>query len=138
MVLSQQARSQGKTLVYLESPEEQMLSLSSLSEADQLAMLVATLTGLRDNPDSLDDLVAAWAAGDQAAMTSQFVDIDALGSQGVYDALIVRRNQNWIPKITALLDEPGVKFVAVGAGHLLGEHSVPAMLTQRGYRLSCQ
>ncbi|MEO0722610.1 MAG: TraB/GumN family protein [Pseudomonadota bacterium] len=35
----------------------------------------------------------------------------------------------------ALLDDPGVKFVAVGAAHLSGPDSVIEMLKERGHQV---
>ncbi len=137
-VLATQAKSDGKALVYLESLEDQVLAMSSLPMPDQLAMLNATLVGLQDDPDGLDRLVDNWSQGNQQALAEEFVDIDALGSQEVYEALMVRRNQNWVPPIQALMNEPGVKFVAVGAGHMVGEDSVLAMLAGQGIVLSCE
>lgn len=137
-VLAAEAKSDGKALVYLESLEDQVLAMSSLPMPDQLAMLNATLVALQDDPDGLDRLVDNWSQGNQQALAAEFVDIDALGSQEVYEALMVRRNQNWVPAIQALMNEPGVKFVAVGAGHLVGDDSVLAMLADQGFSLSCE
>ncbi|MCG8505796.1 MAG: TraB/GumN family protein, partial [Sphingomonadales bacterium] len=41
-------------------------------------------------------------------------------------------NRRWVPRIEALLATPGVHFVAVGAGHLVGPDSVIKMLAARG------
>lgn len=137
-VLAAEAKSVSKNLVYLESLEDQVLAMSSLPMPDQLAMLNATLVALKDDPDGLDRLVDNWGRGNQQALAEEFIDIDAIGSQEVYDALIVRRNKNWVPAIRDLMNEPGVKFVAVGAGHLVGDDSVLAMLVDQGFSLSCE
>lgn len=137
-VLAAEAKSDGKALVYLESLEDQVLAMSSLPMPDQLAMLNATLVAVKDDPDGLDRLVNNWSQGNQQVLAEEFIDIDALGSLEVYEALIVRRNQNWVPAIQELMNEPGVKFVAVGAGHLVGDDSVLAMLTDKGFALSCE
>jgi len=57
------------------------------------------------------------------------------GTQDAYDALLTTRNKNWIPGIKALLDEPGNKLVAVGAGHLAGPDSVIGMLKDEGIKV---
>jgi uncharacterized protein YbaP (TraB family) len=46
--------------------------------------------------------------------------------------LFVRRNAAWMDVLMRELDGAGVDFVAVGAGHLLGEHGLVAQLRARG------
>jgi len=38
-----------------------------------------------------------------------------------------------VPKIEALIRQGGTYFVVVGAGHLVGDQSVIAMLRAKGY-----
>ena len=59
-----------------------------------------------------------------------------MGSNAVYDSLIVTRNANWTGQIKTLMeDEAGAFFIAVGAAHLSGEDSVIAMLRADGYEV---
>ena len=57
----------------------------------------------------------------------------AMVSRGAYDRLLTNRNAKWVPQIEAMLDAPGTKLVAVGAGHLAGPDSVIKMLRDKGY-----
>ena len=57
------------------------------------------------------------------------------GTQESYDTLLTTRNENWVPGIKALLDEPGTKLVAVGAAHLAGPDSVIKMLKDDGIKV---
>ena len=50
-----------------------------------------------------------------------------------YRRFVVDRNRNWIPGIEAMLKTPGVRFIAVGDGHLLGPDGVPALLKKDGW-----
>jgi uncharacterized protein YbaP (TraB family) len=52
----------------------------------------------------------------------------------LYEELFVARNKDWIPKLEKHF-ENGRTFVAVGAGHLLGDNSVVAMLKAAGYEV---
>jgi len=47
--------------------------------------------------------------------------------------LLTARNRAWLPKIEQLLQSHEDPFVAVGAGHMLGEEGLPALLAERGY-----
>jgi len=83
----------------------------------------------------LDTLVAEWADGDVKGIGAMMSNPAIFGTQDAYDALLTTRNKNWIPGIKALLDEPGNKLVAVGAGHLAGPDSVIGMLRDEGIKV---
>ena len=61
---------------------------------------------------------------------------DIIGSESVYDALLKDRNQDWTPKIIDMLETPGTRLIAVGAGHLAGDDSVISMLRKEGYTVT--
>ncbi len=135
VVLSRDAQAQGKAFGYFESVREQLLFFGEMPEEDQIEFLVSGAEQIEEDPRMLDRLVVDWAEGDVAGIADAMSEPEALGSDLLYERLIVQRNQNWVPKIEALLDEPGVKFVAVGAAHLAGDDSVVAMLRAKGYQI---
>ena len=49
-----------------------------------------------------------------------------------YDHLVAQRNLNWMSDIQGMLDRPGTFFIAVGAGHLVGDFGLPALLEGAG------
>jgi uncharacterized protein YbaP (TraB family) len=54
-----------------------------------------------------------------------------------YEDVFVDRNRNWTEELLSMLSErQGQIFVAVGAGHLLGDDSVIRMLENEGYEVS--
>jgi hypothetical protein len=53
----------------------------------------------------------------------------------LYEAMVVRRNRNWIPKIRALLAKPGTHFVVVGVAHLVGRDGILKMLAEKGVKV---
>jgi uncharacterized protein YbaP (TraB family) len=100
---------------------------------EQLQLLDMTLEDIGEMPDTVDELYAAWRAGDLRAL-------DALLLEGyremprLYADLVERRNRNWIAPIKALLEQDGDTFVVVGALHLVGEQGVVAMLEREGLK----
>ena len=48
---------------------------------------------------------------------------------------LVKRNQNWIPQISKMVQEKPI-FIAVGAGHLPGEQGVLKLLQEAGYTVT--
>jgi uncharacterized protein YbaP (TraB family) len=57
-------------------------------------------------------------------------EMDAIDEMVVFE-----RNRDWIPKIEKLFTQPKVAVV-VGAGHLIGDEGVPALLEKRGYKVT--
>ncbi len=53
-----------------------------------------------------------------------------------YTEFFLGRNPAMAAKLDALFAEPGFHFVAIGAGHLLGEQGVPAQLLRRGWTIT--
>ena len=133
IVLTEQANKSGKSLDFLETAKDQILILSGLPEDAQVDFLMSSADSLGDTPEMLDVLVSEWADGDVAGLGVLMSDPDTMGSEIVYEALLLERNQNWVPKIEAMLDEPGIRLVAVGAAHLAGDDSVIEMLRDKGY-----
>jgi uncharacterized protein YbaP (TraB family) len=53
-----------------------------------------------------------------------------------YERVFLARNRSMAQRIDELLREPRVWFVVVGAGHMVGEEGIPALLAARGHRVS--
>jgi len=125
-----------KKLTYLETAETQIKALSGASVEDQVKGLMATLSTMELGEEYLDILVAEWADGDVKGIGALMSNPAMFGTQDAYDALLTQRNKNWVPGIKTLLNEPGTKLVAVGAGHLAGPDSVVGMLKKDGINVT--
>lgn len=127
----------GKEIRKLETIEEQLLVFADLPETVQIAYLIAGIKEIDKEPTLLGDLVSAWSTGDVGKLEKIMLEDDLQDTPEVYQALLVKRNRNWTVKLDALVKgEPGVFFVAVGAGHLAGKDSVLGMLTAKGYKVT--
>jgi uncharacterized protein YbaP (TraB family) len=137
--LETDAKEAGKTVKTFETSAEQLGFLAHLPPKVELGMLTQTLQELRSGAGSggvgLDALSAAWLAGDTKGLGSAGFQELHKESPEVFDALITRRNANWVPKIAELLKTPGTYFIAVGAGHLIGKGGVPELLKAKGYKV---
>jgi hypothetical protein len=96
--------------------------------------------------DALDDLgpeerarmermVEAWKTGDAATLHALIREPFAADQRTapIYDALFTRRNAAMADGVDALLEKWNRLFVVVGAGHLVGDDGVVALLERRGY-----
>lgn len=118
---------------YFESYEDQFGFFAGLSRETETDFLVQSLDQIENDPDMLDTMVDAWADGDLAVLNDIFhTGMKAAGPE-LYDVLIVRRNTHWVDEIETMMAGSGETLIVVGAGHLVGEDGVPAMLTARGY-----
>jgi hypothetical protein len=126
------AQAQGKTMRWFETPEEQLRFLSGLSEPLQLQMLLDVIEDVEAGPALLVRMDAAWNVGDVAALEEEMVAPMREEFPELYDTLLTQRNARWVETLLGELAGSGVDFVAVGAAHLIGEHSVIAMLEEQG------
>ena len=134
-VLIAEAREDEMDFRFLETADVQANIFDTLPEDVQEEFLYETALTLGDSSKMLDQVVEEWADGDVTGLGVLVANPDTGGGEGMYDALFVDRNRNWVPKIEALLEEPGTFFVAVGAGHLAGPDSVITMLREEGHEI---
>lgn len=127
--LYEHAKSVGKRLAFLETFGVQLEALKQTFSVEDVRFMVARLDVMRR---TVGEMLSAFRTADEEALASLFVDPDMVRDPAQVDTLLLARNEKWVPKLEALFAE-GKVFVAVGAGHLVGEHSVVAMLRQKGY-----
>jgi uncharacterized protein YbaP (TraB family) len=129
--LQQAAAQTGKTKEGFETGAEQIGFFADLPEAVQSAMLVSTARDMEEATEDMPAMVDAWARGDAAGLGAMMNDSLAAHPE-LSKVLLADRNARWAAWIAGRLNQPGVVFVAVGAGHLAGPDSVQTMLEARG------
>ncbi|MFD2268736.1 TraB/GumN family protein [Vibrio thalassae] len=98
-----------------------------------LAMLKQTLQEWSDSEASIRCLVESWRMGDIKNLEAVLATVTY--NEAFYQSFIFERNERWVKVLSQ--DYPvGTYFVAVGAMHLVGEHSVIELLRQLGYDIS--
>jgi uncharacterized protein len=121
----------GKQFRTLETLAEQLDVFAGFSPKLQEAMLRDTLKSLDSEISQMKTVADVWHSGDAAAL--ERIVLDPMKKEpALYDAMIVKRNRNWVPKIEDCL-AAGHCFVVVGAAHLLGTDGLLAALRQKGY-----
>ena len=136
MVLVAEAQAQEKSFDFLETAALQAGIFDNLEMEAQIDMLVESAMTLDLSGEMLDTLTAEWSDGDVSGLGLIAANPDAAGDEAFYNALFKSRNENWVPQIEAMLDEPGTVMIAVGAGHLAGQDSVITMLEAKGHTLT--
>jgi uncharacterized protein YbaP (TraB family) len=133
-LLKEQAAKEGDKIQGFETQEQQVRFLAELPEADQIAFLSDTLDDVSQGIALFDKLAEAWIRGDSKTISEVFVDEVKTKAPSIYQKLIVDRNARWAQRLVELQRIPGVRLVAVGAGHLVGPDSVQAQLEKKGIK----
>lgn len=124
----------GKPVDGLETAEQQIVMLADLPEAMQLDFLRQSFKEVADGPAKLRELIDAWRSGNTTAIAHIEDEDLRKDSPLLYQRLIVERNQAWAKTIAERMRQPGVSFVAVGAGHLAGPDSLQEQLRKLGVK----
>ena len=135
--LINKAKASGKPLIELESGEQQLAMLDSLSAKLQTEMLAEFLASIERTPQVIDGVIVAWKKGDAEA-------IFALNQKGFHDSeakrefedkFLYQRDVAMTRRIDEVLRQPGPHFIAVGSLHLVGPRSIVEQLKVKGYRV---
>ena len=131
--LGLEAAQAGKELRYFETVEQQLRFFADMPLAVQVEILESTLIEYRQDPDMLDDIVAAWVSGDLVAMDALLREGLDTAPQELYDVLFLNRNRAWAEELDAFMAGSGDALVVVGAGHMSGVDSLIGLLEARGF-----
>lgn len=133
-LLKQEASKEGDKVNGFETQEQQVRFLADLPEADQIAFLNETLDDVSEGVALFDKLAAAWLSGDSKTLSDIFVEEVKAKAPSIYQKLVVDRNVRWADRIAELQRNPGVRLIAVGAGHLVGPDSLQMQLEKKGIK----
>jgi uncharacterized protein YbaP (TraB family) len=133
----EEAQQSHKQIGALEDVGSQIKLFSSLSEEFQDRLLLSSLVDMEKWADSFDLLTRAWRSGDAAAMqeviTSNVRDYPQL--KPLMTKLLDDRNTAMTAKIERFLQTRKSYFVAVGAGHLVGDKGILSQLRRKNFRV---
>ena len=128
------AQVQQEETLGLETVEEQLTALRKIPVSRQVEYLVEMVEEYDRTHDEFMKLVAAYQA--QQADTLYTVMQETMDEvEGMEQYMLIERNQNWIPKMTEMMQTQPT-FFGVGAGHLGGEQGVLALLREKGYTVT--
>lgn len=133
--LLNEARTRGRTLKFFETVEQQLGLFTNLPPQAEKDLLVTTIREWEEQANDFGELFHAWAHGDTKAIDAMMNESLRDSAPEVFDVLVTRRNIAWANQIAEEMAGSGTELVAVGAGHLVGEGSVPALLRAKGFNV---
>lgn len=130
------ARESGKRVLELETAERQLAALTGGSEAEQIEQLRVTLQLVERGQMKpyFDRMRTAWQTGDMAALDAVMSETMS-GDSSWREALLDRRNEEMVVTMAQWLARGETVFAVVGAGHMIGEKGLPALLAGKGYKV---
>ncbi|MFC3092848.1 TraB/GumN family protein [Alteromonas sediminis] len=129
----EKAKSDNKARSGLETIDYQISVISSFGEGVEEDFVKKTLADLPKTKEMFGGLIKAWRAGDMDSLHAIMGEAMLGYSEELYYNLLVKRNNDWVPKISDMLTTKEVEFILVGAGHLAGEEGVLQQLINKGY-----
>ena len=127
----EKAQAAGKDIQGLETVEFQLDLFDKLPLLIQEQFLLQTLEDLKTLDTQVSEMVKAWEHGN-----AQYLETLLVG-MGEYpelnQALVINRNNDWLPYIEQALQEKEPVFIVIGALHLLGKEGLVAALQKKGY-----
>lgn len=124
-----------KPVQYLESVKQQIDFLVGMGEGQENELILNTLRDL-DKVDSLmGDMRDAWRTGNETKLEKVAIVPMQEEFPGLYQDLLVNRNNDWLKYIERMLTTPDVEYVLVGVLHMVGRDGVLQQLKSRGYQI---
>lgn len=130
------AREDKKPVKFFETPLEQLQFLAGLGEGYESQFILESLAEVKQLPEILSAMKAAWREGNAKKLQALAVDDMKQQYPKVYQSLLVSRNQKWLPVIESALSNKPVELILVGSAHLLGQDGLLQSLKQKGFSVA--
>jgi uncharacterized protein YbaP (TraB family) len=127
------AKQSKKDIKGLETLEFQAAVFDTIPYEQQAKELLKSIDSLATYTVYFDSMVQVYKSQQLDKMEKLFND-EEFGMDEYQDILLDNRNKNWVNQLKTIMKKESV-FVAVGAGHLVGEKGLIALLKKEGYTL---
>jgi uncharacterized protein len=122
-----------KQIIALETPEEQVALFTAMDLKAQVQDLRRTLTS--DQLQELQQIAAEWRRGETRSLLAMMGEMKRDYPEA-YQQFFTARNLRMARRVEELLDSDSRYFFVVGAGHMVGEDGIVALLRNRGRRVT--
>ncbi len=136
MHFHQRAKADGKTIEAFETVDEQIGFIENMGEGEESEYVLLSLRDLEKIDDDIESMVSIWRNGEADDLVELFVEDMKETIPGIYQALLLDRNNKWMPTIEAMFNDSDTEFILVGVAHLVGEDGLVQHLRNRGYQVN--
>jgi uncharacterized protein YbaP (TraB family) len=136
LYLLKKARQANKTILELESFDEQMNIIDNISFDEQLELLLTLIRepNLKEKLEKESEkLITTYSSQNDTELFQLILESDK--SEIFMKQFLIKRNHNMLKKIQTFIASRST-FIVVGAGHLAGEEGLVNLLKNQGYTLT--
>lgn len=130
------ARADAKTILALETAQEQIRLLTGMGKDNPDELILRTLQEIRSLESDFAAMLEAWRRGDSVKLQELFIDPMRLQFESIYRELLVDRNTRWLESLRDWLDTPQTEMVLVGSAHLVGQDGLITRLQAAGFSVT--
>lgn len=125
-------------ILELETAALQIDLFDSMPPEVQELMLLDAIDGEVQTTGDLDRLLDLWEAGDADGLERAVLDAAAADSrfEPLMRRMMIDRNHTMTVRIEELAQERDSLFVVVGAGHVVGDEGIVALLERKGWTVT--
>jgi uncharacterized protein YbaP (TraB family) len=129
------AEAKGIPIIALENSVEQLRIFADMDEKMSQIFLKATILELGKIREVMGELQDAWQSGNVVKFEELFFDTFKEWPEllPLVDTIIYQRNDKMFERIIPVVQQPGVTFVVIGSGHVIGPRGLPALFEKAGY-----
>jgi uncharacterized protein len=127
------AKENKKEIQGLETMAFQAAVFDSIPYAQQAKELLKTIDSLGAYKKYFDTMVRVYKKQELKEIQNLFTKSE-FGMEENQDILLDKRNKNWVKQLKEIMKKQSI-FIAVGAGHLVGEMGLIELLRKEGYTL---
>lgn len=136
MTLMEKANKNGIKIEALETMEDQLGAIDAVPEEEHVKSIRSMLDDTDGARKEALALLSAYRKGDLEEIKKMALESeDAKEAPGMIEHVMVNRNKKWIPSIEKYIKKGNV-FIAVGAGHFVGDQGVIKLLEAKGYKVT--
>ena len=125
------AKDVNKPLYSLETIETQVEALLTIGEGNEDEFVKYSLEGLENSTMNVAAIVSDWREGNSESEESELMELKE-DSPEIYNALMLNRNNAWMPQLEEFLTTSPIEFVIVGLAHLHGPDGLLIQLKNSG------
>lgn len=132
-LLLDRAKAGRKKIVALENWQDAVTAFAKVIDIKDLDEMVSDDNKLLEQNRRL---INAYRSGDGERLSQLMLEVSKgqASAQSKLYHLLAARNQLWLPRLDEAIADGGC-FVAVGAGHMIGESNLLDLLEKRGYQV---
>lgn len=128
------AKEDKKEIKGFETIEFQTSVFDSIPYKDQAKELLDMIDSVASYSKYFDTMLLTYKQQKLASLGTMMNDPQFNMDEKSVDVLLNKRNANWVAQLKKILPSTNI-FIAVGAGHLVGEKGLISLLRKEGYTL---